>query len=81
MEWIAEGLALIFLGALVLVLNILHGIDNPVSRTVFRLSAIMFVVMAVLTAFTGARTKVIFFKICPVIKTVIAALVIIPVYI
>jgi hypothetical protein len=81
MEWIAEGLALMFLGVLVLLINILHGIDNPVTHTVFRLSAIMLLVMAALTAFTGARTKVIFFKICPAVKTVIAALVIIPVYI
>jgi hypothetical protein len=81
MEWIAEGLALIFLGVLVLVINILHGVDNPVSHTVFRLSTVMLLVMAALTAFTGARTKVVFFKICPVVKTFIAALIIIPVYI
>jgi hypothetical protein len=81
MEWIAEGLALIFLGVLVLVINILHGVDNPVSHTVFRLSAVMFLVMAILTAFTGARTKVVFFKICPIVKIIIAALIIIPVYI
>jgi hypothetical protein len=81
MGWIAEGLALVFLGVLVLLINILHGNNNPVSQTVFRLSAVMFVVMAALTAFTGARTKVIFFKICPAVKTVIAALIIIAVYI
>lgn len=51
------------------------------SRTVFRLPAVMFLIMAVLTAFTGARTKVIFFKICPVVKITAAILIIIPVYI
>ena len=80
MEWIAEGTTLIFIGILTLLINILNGYQNPVSLNVFRISAAMLVIMAILTAFTGARTKVIFFKICPFIKTIGAALLLLAVY-
>jgi hypothetical protein len=81
MEWIAEGTTLIFIGVLTLLINILNGHQNPVSLNVFRISAVMLIIMAVLTAFTGARTKVIFFKICPFIKTISAVLLLLAVYI
>jgi hypothetical protein len=80
MEWIAEGTTLIFIGVLTLLINILNGHQNPVSLNVFRISAVMLIIMAILTAFTGARTKVIFFKICPFVKTIGAVLLLLAVY-
>ena len=80
MEWIAEGTTLIFIGVLTLLINILNGCQNPVSLNVFRISAVMLIIMAILTAFTGARTKVIFFKICPFVKTIGAVLLLLAVY-
>jgi len=54
MEWIAEGTALIFIGVLTLLINILNGYQNAVSLNVFRISAAMLIIMAILTALTGA---------------------------
>ena len=80
MEWVAEGLTLIFIGALTLLINILNGYKNPASLNVFRISAVILLIMAILTAFTGARTKVVFFKICPFVKTIVAVLLLLAVY-
>jgi hypothetical protein len=80
MEWVAEGLTLIFIGALTLLINVLNGYKNPVSLNVFRISAVILLIMAILTAFTGARTKVVFFKVCPFVKTIVAVLLLLAVY-
>jgi hypothetical protein len=73
METIAEGLTLIFLGVLPLLLTLISDKDVIVNRTIF-ICAIMLLVMALLTLFTGARTSVIWYKICPAVKTVVAVL-------
>jgi len=80
MEWIAEGATLIFIGILTLVINILNGYQNAVSLNVFRISSVMLIIMAILTTFTGARTKVIFFKLCPFVKIIVAVLFLLAVY-
>jgi len=74
MEWIAEGLTLCFIGLLVLFVTLLAGTANPASKIVYWASAAMLVVMAILTASTGARTSVIPIKICPAVKTAVAIL-------
>ena len=74
MEWIAEGLTLCFIGLLVLFVTLLVGLANPASKVVYWASAAMLVVMAILTASTGARTSVIPIKICPAVKTAVAIL-------
>jgi hypothetical protein len=80
MEWVAEGITLISIGALILLINVLNGYKNPASLNVFRISAAILIIMAILTAFTGARTKVVFFKICPFVKTIAAVLLLLAVY-
>lgn len=72
MEWIAEGLALCFIGVLVLVVTSSSGGENPVSRNVIRLSAAMLLLMALLTQLTGARTPILAIKLCPVVKASVA---------
>ena len=74
MEWIAEGLTLCFIGLLVLFIAIIGGVQNPVSVNVFRACALMLVVIAGLTAVTGARTSVVPIKICPFVKLAVAVL-------
>jgi len=74
MEWIAEGLTMIFIGLLVLLIHILHGPQNPVSIDVYRISAVMLIIMAGLSLFTGARTSIVPIKICPIVKTTVAIL-------
>ena len=75
MEWVAEGLALSFIGLLVLAVVILGDTHNPVSVLVFRASALMLLVLAGWTAVTGARTSIVPIKICPLILTLSAVLI------
>jgi hypothetical protein len=74
MEWVAEGLTLCFLGALVLYVTLRADPSNPVSVMVYRAAALMLLVMAVWTGLTGARTAVIPIKICPIVRTAVAIL-------
>jgi hypothetical protein len=74
MEWVAEGLTLCFIGVLVLLINILGGTANDVSRIVFRIAAGMLIIMAAWTAVTGARTSNVPTKICPYVLTVVTIL-------
>ena len=73
-EWIAEGITLTFLGGLVGLVTAVGRVSNLAVTAVYGLVAGMLLVMAVLTAVTGARGSVVFFKICPVVKTVAAVL-------
>jgi len=74
MESITEGLTLCFLGVLVLMVTIVGGVEDQVSKAVFWASAIMLLIMAILTALTGARTSLLPYKICPFVKTAVAVL-------
>jgi len=74
MEWIAEGLTLCFIGLLVLFVTALGDSQNLVALIVYRAAASMLIVMAGLTLFTGARTSIVPIKICPLVKTAVAAL-------
>ena len=76
MDWVAEGLTMIFIGLLALFVTIAGGTLIPISLIAYRGSGLMLIVMAVLTALTAGRTSVIFFKICPIIiiKTMAAGL-------
>jgi hypothetical protein len=70
MEWIAEGLALCFVGALVFVARVFLG---DAGGVVFLAGAAFLLVMAALSSFTGARTSVLPMKLCPFVKTAAAA--------
>ena len=74
MEWAAEGLALSFIGVLVMLITALDGSEDAASLNVYRISAGMLLVMAVWTLLTGARTSILPIKICPIVKTGVAAL-------
>lgn len=74
MEWVAEGLTLCFIGVLVLLVTLLAGYEAEAANIVYLASAVMLLVMALLTLLTGARTSIVPIKICPVIKTIVAVL-------
>ena len=74
MELIAEGLTLIFLGVLPLLVTILADYQSQAAHIVYLACAVMLLVMAILTAMTGARTSAIWYKLCPVVKTIVAIL-------
>ncbi len=77
MEWIAEGISFIFIGVLVIIVTSFGGITSIVPIIVYLSSAVILLVMSVLSLFTGARTAIIPMKICPIIKTTVALLFII----
>jgi hypothetical protein len=65
MEWINEGLALIFIGGLILFATYTWG---PADRHTIQLvwgSALMLVAMAILSLFTGFRVDFLPYKLCP----------------
>jgi len=72
MEWIAEGLTLAFIGTLVILVSVLGDSVNETSRIIYLSSAVMLLVLAVLSLFTGARTSVLPMKICPAVKSITA---------
>jgi len=51
----------------VIVVTAISGTDSGTRSWVYRIAAGLLVALAVLTALTGARTKVIWFKVCPVL--------------
>ncbi|MDJ0959535.1 MAG: hypothetical protein QNJ88_02675 [Acidimicrobiia bacterium] len=75
-EWIAEALTMWFLAALI-VLVTAFGDTGTIAPWIYRSVAIMLVAVGALTAATGGRTPVIWFKICPVLLTSTAILLII----
>lgn len=69
MEWLAEGLTLLFIGSIAILVVMESGIHDPISLIVIHTSAIFLLILAGLSAMTGARTSILPMKICPVIKT------------
>ncbi len=74
MEWIGEGLALCFIGCIVLLANIVACSMNPILPILTRGSAILLLIMAMVGTRTGARTSILPMKLCPIIKTTVALL-------
>ncbi|QSZ67302.1 hypothetical protein RJ40_07205 [Methanofollis aquaemaris] len=74
MEWVAEGLTLIFIGALAALVAFSAGVENPVSVIVLRSSAVILIVLAMWTFLTGARTPILAMKLCPIVKSTVALL-------
>ena len=73
-EWIAEAMTMWFMAAVVVFATAVGGSRSGLTDGIYRISSVMLVAMAALTAVTGARTAVIFFKICPLLLGVVAAL-------
>jgi ABC-type polysaccharide/polyol phosphate export permease len=71
---VAEGVVLIFTGLFPLLVLVITGSSDRGAHIVYFYSAVLLLVLAVMTALTGARTSIIWYKICPVVKTMVAIL-------
>jgi hypothetical protein len=76
MEWIIEGVSLIFIGVLVAVVTIINP-NTLVSNAVYIVSLIGLIVLAIVALFTGFNVKFLPFKLCPFILTISAVLILI----
>ena len=76
MEWIVEGVSLIFIGTLVAFVTFTDPL-SAVSKIVFLLSAILLIVLAIISLFTGFKVNFLPFKLCPFIFTASALLILI----
>jgi hypothetical protein len=75
-EWLAEAFTMWGIAALIVAVT--AGEGNAIMRDrVYQVLAGLLIALAALTAMTGARTLVIWFKICPVLLSGSAALLLI----
>lgn len=72
-EWLAESFTMWGMATLVVAVTATAA-DAPVTPVVYRSVAGLLVALAVLTALTGARTPIVWFKVCPVLLATSAAL-------
>ncbi len=78
MEWHMEGVLLVFLGLLVTLVRIFAPEGETTPTIVYRAAALVLVLMAALSAATGARTRIGPMKLCPPIFLIVAMLFWIP---
>jgi hypothetical protein len=74
MEWVAEGLLMIFLGVLTAVLTLATPAGDGTALLVIRIIGGMLLVLAGWTALTGSRTSIAPIRMCPFVKTAAAVL-------
>ena len=72
-EWVAESVTM-WATAGVIVAATATSVNSDVTSWVYRVCGAALLTLAALTAVTGARTRVIWFKICPALLTVSAVL-------
>lgn len=75
MEWILEGVTLVFVATLVSVVTIWGKPADFGSTIVYRMSAILLLVMAAVSLFTGAKASPLPYKLCAPIFGIAAALI------
>ncbi len=80
MEWIIEGVALIFIGILVASVTYLDY-TSTISRTIYWLSFAMLNTLSLVSVFTGFRVGFLPFKLCPFIFTTSSILIVLGSYI
>ena len=78
MEWLMEGVLLVFIGVLVALVTWLAPQVGQTEVIVYRTAAATLVVMAGISLFTGARTTILPMKLCPVIFLTSATLIFVP---
>ena len=74
MEWLAEGVAMIYMGILNILITVVVGRAVVGSTLVYLSTAITLIVMAILGWLTYARTPIIPMKLCPWIQSLSALL-------
>jgi hypothetical protein len=74
MEWIVEGVSLIFIGIVVLGVSFIDAASDT-AAFVLLASAGILIVLAVVSLFTGFKVNFLPYKICPVLFTTSAILI------
>jgi hypothetical protein len=74
MEWVAEGLALAFLGVLVALVTVLGGSNEPVAKVVLWSVVGFCIVMGGWTFIVGRRSTILPIRLCPRVLAVAAVL-------
>jgi hypothetical protein len=80
MEWIIEGVALIFLGLLIASVTFVDH-SSAVSRVVYWLSSIVLIVLSMISLMTGSKIKFLPFRLCPAIFGISSILILLGIYI
>ncbi|HSH74952.1 MAG TPA: hypothetical protein VLA09_04695 [Longimicrobiales bacterium] len=75
MEWIVEGVALVFVAVLVAVVTVIQGPGTAGSRLVYGMSVGFLITMSLVSLFTGARASPLPYKLCAPIFASAAALI------
>lgn len=78
MEWLMEGVLLIFIGVLVVLVTSLTSDSEQSAIIVYQMCASVLVIMASISLFTGARTTILPMKLCPLIFLTAAGLFFLP---
>lgn len=73
MEWIIEGVTLIFIATVVSVVTLLNS-ASIISQVVYFSSSIVLFILAIVSIFTGFRIHFLPFRLCPFIFTTSAIL-------
>jgi hypothetical protein len=68
MEWITEGVALIFIGSVALVATIIDS-ASPVTTALYVVTIMGLNILSAVSLFTGFRIKFLPFRLCPFIFT------------
>ena len=76
MEWIIEGVALIFIGSLNAIVTAIDHAGSA-SLAIYLSSGGMLIVLAIVSFFTGFKIRFLPFRLCPVIFLTSAVLIII----
>jgi hypothetical protein len=76
MEWVAEGLSFMFVAALIAAVTWSGRSPEAAEDLVYRVTVGFLLTIGAWTAMTGARTKVIWFKMCPLVMSVSSGLLI-----
>jgi hypothetical protein len=74
MEWIVEGVSLIFIGAIVLGVYFIDAVSDTAAFIFISSSAIL-IVLALISLLTGFKVNFLPFKLCPVLFTISAILI------
>ena len=75
MEWIVEGIALVFIGSVNAIVTA-TDLTSSISFTIYCSSAVVLIVLALVSFFTGFKISFLPFKLCPVIFITSAVLII-----
>ena len=74
MEWVAEGLALAFVGVLAAMVTSVGGTNDPVTRVVVWAVAGFCIVMGGWTFIVGRHSSIVPIRLCPLVLAVAAVL-------